>query len=74
MNAEAQCMCGWRKEYRNGVAAGFGLEAHWQYQCVLTMRGATQSAGNEGLTDHSTRDLNGPRPAPMPGATHRGFF
>ncbi len=29
------------------------------------MRGATTSAGNEGLTDHSTRDLDGPRPAPV---------
>ncbi len=36
------------------------------------MRGATTSAGNEGLADHSTRDLNGPRPAPMPTAMHSG--
>ncbi len=36
------------------------------------MRGATTSAGNEGLTDHSTRDLDGPRPAPMPAGMHNG--
>jgi len=36
MNAEAECWCGWRKEYRNGVAAQFGLEVHWQYRCPLT--------------------------------------
>ncbi len=63
MSAEAECMCGWRKEYVNGFAAGFGLEAHWQHQCPLTVRGhGAKSGSNEGLTDHSTPDLYGTWP------------
>jgi hypothetical protein len=31
--AEARCICGWSKVYRNPVAAQFGLEFHWVYGC-----------------------------------------
>jgi hypothetical protein len=61
MSAETECICRWRKEYRNAIAAEFGLKAHWQYQCVLTGPRST-SGSNEGLTDHSTPDLYGAWP------------
>ncbi len=47
MNAEAECWCGWRKEYRNAFSAEFGLKAHWQYQCPLT-KGFENDAGPRG--------------------------